>query len=252
MQEDVHIKKINRVGEISYTNSGHKMKIVSYTSEKNISVQFDDGFILSNVRYGNFKRGGVSNPYAPSLYNVGFMGYGSFDSKDIAHNIWRGMIERCYKPNRDRVKDRSYSECTVSTEWHNYQNFAKWYKDNYYKVDEEVMMLDKDILLRDNKVYSKESCIIVPSRINMLINGRSRSDCGEYPLGVVYHKATKKYAAACNRNGKPIHLGIYDTPQEAHDAYKIFKEKVIEEVAISYKDKIPHKLFSALITYKVE
>lgn len=227
------------------------MKIVSYNNANNISILFDDGFIMKNIRYGNFKRGAVANPYIPSLCNVGFMGYGVFDSNDMAHNIWRGMIERCYGTNKNRVRDISYSECYVSSDWHNYQNFAKWYKNNYYQIDGEVMMLDKDILTKDNKTYSENSCIIVPNSINMLINGRTRSDGGDSPLGVSYHKKTKKYQASCNKNGKPIYLGIYDTPQEAHMAYKQYKEKLIKDMANSYYNKIPDKLYDALMNYKV-
>jgi hypothetical protein len=227
------------------------MKIVSYISENNISVEFDDGFIKQNVRYGNFKRGGVTNPYAPSLCNVGFMGCGEFDSNDKAHNIWRGMIERCYGTNKNRARDLSYSECNVSSDWHNYQNFARWYTDNYYQVNNEVMMLDKDILFRENKTYSAELCIIAPSSINMLINGRTRIDSGSSPLGVTYHKKFNKYEASCNKNGKRVYLGIYDTPLEAHMVYKKYKENLIKDVANTYHNRIPDKLYEALMNYQV-
>lgn len=225
------------------------MKIVSYISAKNISVQFDDGFILDNVGYGNFVRGSVTNPYAPSLCNIGFMGYGEFDSNNKAHNIWRGMIERCYGSNKNRVRDLSYSECKVSPDWHNYQNFARWYESNYYQIEGEVMMLDKDILFRDNKTYAEDFCVIAPSSINMLINGRNRVDSGDLPLGVTYNY--KKYEASCNKNGKRIYLGLYNTPHEAHAAYKSYKEKLIKEVASFYKNRIPDKLYNALMNYEV-
>ncbi|PYE51628.1 AP2 domain-containing protein [Paenibacillus barcinonensis] len=227
------------------------MIIVSYNNAKSIGVMFDDGFVLEDVYYVNFKRGSITNPYTPSLCGVGFMGYGEFDSNYKAHNIWRGMIERCYGTNKTRVKDTSYSDCNVSSDWHNYQNFARWYNDNYYQIDGQVMMLDKDILTKDNKTYSENHCIIAPNSINMLINGRTRTDSGDTPLGVSYHKKTKKYQASCNKNGKPIYLGIYDTPQEAHTVYKQYKEKLIKDIAISLQSKIPDKLFSSLMEYVV-
>jgi hypothetical protein len=37
--------------------------------------------------------------------------------------------------------------------------------------------------------------------------------------GVSFHKPTGKWQALIQINGKKYHLGLYDTPEEAHDAY---------------------------------
>lgn len=54
------------------------------------------------------------------------------------------MLERCYS---DKLYKRypTYRVCSVTEEWYNFQNFAKWYDENYYEVDDEKMELDKDI-----------------------------------------------------------------------------------------------------------
>ena len=59
-------------------------------------------------------------------------------------------------------------DCSVYEGWHNFQNFAKWYEDNYYEIEEEQMHLDKDILVKGNKVYSPDTCVFVPETINGL------------------------------------------------------------------------------------
>lgn len=38
--------------------------------------------------------------------------------------------------------------------------------------------------------------------------------------GVTFHKASNKYAAQIALNKKKIHLGLFDNPEEAHEAYK--------------------------------
>lgn len=48
------------------------------------------------------------------------------------------------------------------------------------------------------------------------------------------------------------YLGCYDTPEQAFQAYKNFKEKYIKDVAEEYKDQIPTKLYNAMIQYKIE
>lgn len=51
-----------RVGEENIANNGMKMKIIEYRSLTDIDVQFEDGTIVHNKNYGNFKRGLISNP----------------------------------------------------------------------------------------------------------------------------------------------------------------------------------------------
>ena len=45
---------------------------------------------------------------------------------------------------------------------------------------------------------------------------------------------------------------MFDTPEEAFQTYKEFKENYIKQVADEYKDKIPEKLYEAMINYKIE
>ena len=51
---------------------------------------------------------------------------------------------------------------------------------------------------------------------------------------------------------KKIPLGTFKTPHKAFLMYKINKELVIQSVANEYEDKIPNKLYEALINYEVE
>lgn len=108
------------------------------------------------------------------------------------------------------------------------------------------MELDKDILIKGNKIYSPETCVFIPSSINKSFetNKKRRGKC---PIGV-YETKDNKYASSY----KGKHLGRYQTKEEAFQVYKQFKEKGIKEVADKYKDKIPNKLYEALYKYEVE
>ena len=55
---------------------------------------------------------------------------------------------------------------------------------------------------------------------------KASNKCGF--LGVVYHPEAKKWRARIQTNGKGKHIGLYETPEEAHDAYVIAKRKVHE------------------------
>jgi hypothetical protein len=77
------------------------------------------------------------------------------------------------------------------------------------------------------------------------------------PIGVYERKMVNgyKYVAYINNNTKKhFHLGTFDTPKEAFQAYKSAKESRIKEMAIQYYNdgKITEKVYNALMNYKVE
>ena len=53
-------------------------------------------------------------------------------------------------------------------------------------------------------------------------------------------------------NKKQNFLGYYNTPEEAFQAYKQFKENYIKQVADEYKELIPEKLYNAMYEYEVK
>lgn len=192
-------------------------------------------------------------------YGVAYNSKGKYPTKingkrTKCYRTWHDMLRRCYS-QKYQEKEPTYKDCEVCEEWLNFQNFAKWFYENYYEIEGEKMGLDKDILHKNNKVYSPSTCIFTPSRINTLFikNNKNR---GELPIGVRYHKDIKKYSShlSIKRNGKSkqVYLGLSNTPEGAFYKYKIEKEKYIKEVANEYKDKIPQKLYDAMMNYKIE
>ena len=51
-------------------------------------------------------------------------------------------------------------------------------------------------------------------------------------MGVSYFKAGKKFSAHINLNGKKKHLGYFNTPESAHEAYLIEKRKIHSSCSI--------------------
>ena len=114
------------------------------------------------------------------------------------------------------------------------------------------MCLDKDILIKGNEIYSPETCIFVPQKINTLFCS-SKSSRGSLPIGVTYEKRYDTYVARCNDGNKnTISLGSFNTPNEAFEKYKEYKECLIKSMADKYKLYIPKELYNAMYRYKVE
>lgn len=259
-RKDIKIQnRLERIGQEAYSNEGCLMKIVEYEDYHNIIVEFQDEYkFRQHTGYNCFKSGEVKNPYFKSVLGVACIGNATVavNRKAIQQYYeWRGMIRRCYDEN-SRHNNKCYTDCTVCDEWLCYENFKKWYDENFYQIDEEKMCLDKDILLKGNKIYSPNTCIFVPIRINSLFTkGNARR--GNYPIGVSKRNSsrykTEKYSSVCSIiNGTSKHLGYFDTPEEAFYCYKEFKENYIKQVADEYKDKIPQKLYEAMYNYTVD
>lgn len=248
------MEKIDRTGEEKTNNFGSLMIIKEYRKNKDIDVYFPKyNWVSKNKQYSDFKKGNIKCIYEERFYNKGYMGEGNYkvriNRKLTKHfKVWNDMLRRCYS-SKSIEKRPTYTECTVHDSWLNFQTFSEWYYENYYELPGEIMSLDKDILCKGNKIYSPDTCVFVPTRINSLFTKCDKCR-GDLPIGVSYKN--KKYRAYCHVDKKMKHLGCYNTPEEAFQVYKNFKEQYIKEVAEQYRDLIPQKLYDGMMNYKIE
>ena len=184
--------KIDRTGERGINTFGSEMIIVGYRMNRDIDVYFPEyDWIAKNREYKNFKNDKIKCPYERRVFGVGYIGEGKYKTTENGKNTriystWHDMLRRCYS---EKVHERNptYIDCEVCEEWYDFQAFAEWYEKNYYEIEGEIMHLDKDILHKGNKIYSKETCIFVPEKINILFvkNNKNRGDC---PIGISLFK----------------------------------------------------------------
>ena len=238
----------NRLGEIRKNTFGTEMKIIAYRKNDDIDIQFldDNGYIFEHSTYTNFKNGQIKNPYDRTIFGVGYIGVGKYQTglrkRTPEQYVWRGMLERCYCDRMKKIHPAYYGISTVCEEWLDFQVFAKWYNENIYQVGTERMHLDKDILIKGNKIYSPDTCLIVPQRINMLF--LQKPNKYNLPSGIS-PMANNRYRA--DYNGKKV--GNYDTLEEAIQAHDNEKRKAIKRVADEYKAVIPDKVYQALLAW---
>lgn len=236
-----------RLGEIRKNKCGTNMKIVKYYGHSDITVKFMDQYEAEvDTIYSNFIRGQVKNPYDKTVYDIGYIGEGKYKAAiekqllEPRYSVWRNLLGRCYSP---KVKNyKAYSDCIVCDEWHNYQNFAEWYDSNIYQVGTERMHLDKDILVKNNRLYSPDTCLIVPQRINMLFLHKPNKY--GLPNGIHPKSGGKYYATYKHKN-----LGTFNTLDEAVYAHERAKKNAIIDVANEYKEMIPTKVYDALLAW---
>lgn len=156
----------------------------------------------------------------------------------LSYKVWKNMIERCYLPAYQN-RFPSYKGVEVCKAWKTYSNFKVWFDKNYVEGSD----LDKDILTKDCRIYSPETCIFVPHSINVAlrrVKSKNSTISEHLPIGI--QKSGKKYRTCGYR---------FDNLKEAFNFYCDHKRKIVVDRAyIAYSEKrIDKRTFNAIIEY---
>lgn len=250
-----------RLEEKNFNYQGCLMRIVEYNNAHDIIVEFQDEHNTKvKTRYSLFLSGSVKNPYFPSVYGVGIVGkkYPTIiNGKDIKeYKSWHSMLQRCFD-EKLKNKHPTYKDVSCCEEWLNYENFYEWLheQENFVKWlnNEDRWSLDKDILIKGNKIYSPNTCCLVPIGVNNLFI-KNNVNRGSLPIGVVKHGRGYRVMCCNPFTSELENLGVYLTIEEAFQVYKEHKENLIKQIAeIEYnKCNITKKCYDAMMNYKVE
>lgn len=156
-----------------------------------------------------------------NIYGLGINDIQAKNSCEF-YRTWKRVLQRTISPKRD-VYYPSYIGVAVTEEWLRLSSFKMWMESQPYAGLE----IDKDILKLGAKIYSPETCMFVPPRINLLL-GTSDGKRGEYPLGVCLHNNGRNRFMA--KSGGE-YLGLFSCPLEAHKAWQNRKaSQIIEAV----------------------
>lgn len=264
LNESVPAKE--RVGQVGVNKDGDKMEIIDYNSYEDVIVEFLDGNgCVVHTQYINFLKGYVKNYNRVVYGNHGYLGQGPYSSehrdengKRILHNeykIWAGMHKRA--ENFDG-KHPSYKDVTVCKEWYNFQNFAKWYNEHKYALEDDFLCLDKDILYPESRIYSPKTCCLIPNSINEIFKDFSNYKNDGLPIGVTRRTDSKsvRYRArttSINEFGDVVYVNkTFTNVPDAYLFYKENKEKYVKFIAEKYKDVIDVNIYLKLIDFEVK
>lgn len=247
-------KSVELLGKEFETNNYGKCVVMDYKNKTDVTVMFYYPKCYVKCRTNNLIKGNVRNPMFPSYYGKGYLGVGKYNSRNTpSFKIWLGVLTRLNNDNV-RVKQPTYNDVEVCDEWLNFQNFAEWcYTQKGFiskDGDNRSYQLDKDILVKGNKIYSPETCCFVPQELNKLLTNR-RNERGIYPVGVTYDKKRDCFVAQIFCYGKNKNLGSFKTPEEAFLAYKKAKESHIKDVTKKWKSEISAEVYESLLKWEV-
>lgn len=171
-------------------------------------------FLIALVKMNNFEK---------IICGVGYTGDGKYTPRGKPERVWQSMLLRCYSDSY-REQYPTYIGCTVIEEWHNFQNFHIWFKDNYV----DGYHLDKDLKVYGNKEYSKHSCTFVPNKINTFFSTRERNTCSDLEMGTV------RYGTGYSKRGK--NKKVRRTVLEAKNDYWNEKYELTISLVLHYPE----------------
>lgn len=160
-----------------------------------------------------------------------------------AYDCWYAMLSRCYN-HQNIYRCPTYKDVSVCPQWHVFSNFKEWFDDPANGFQENYQ-LDKDILVKGNRVYGPDTCCFVPNAINSIFTTRPPKN-NNLPIGVFSHNSGRYRAAF-----KKKHLGLFDNVEAAKHAYGIARDNYIKELATKYYERksITKKVYDALMSY---
>lgn len=144
------------------------------------------------------------------------------------YDKWIAMLNRGFS-TLYKEKHKSYSDVTVAEEWKYFTAFKTWMQTQYW----DGMELDKDILFPGNTVYSAQTCVFVPPKINKGVNTKITLNTRDCPLGV-YRIRNKFRASVSGGDNVSAYLGNYGTKEEAHKVWQLAKSVEIEKLITWY------------------
>lgn len=238
------------IGQIYESKNFGKFKIIEYTNRTNVVIKFLDTCFTKNTTMQRVEKGDIKDELSPSIEGIGVNDLNTSNhytgTRSEYYYRWVNMIRRV-KNTQNKFE---YTNTTCNPRW---LYFSKFLDDiyeiqNFDKIDWEI---DKDILFKGNRNYSKETCCFVPSKINsLLILARLRR--GNMPLGVQFCNRDKIYTSSISIDSKRKRLGTFKNSDDAFYAYKIAKENEIKRVADEYKGIIADNVYYALYNWKIE
>ncbi len=131
-------------------------------------------------------------------------------------SLWRGL--------NVRLKRTKGSYVASTNDFKDFQVFTEWYRSQAgYDLG---WHLDKDLL--GSGSYSEETCCLLPPTLNVLMQGIGSWKRGD-KVGASYMKSRGKWRAYGNDYYSQVHLGHFDTQEQAHRQWKLDKAQRIKE-----------------------
>jgi len=184
-------------------------------------IEFENTSFQTVVFEHSIKSKSVKDNMVITVCRIGYIGDLDFEIKPSNHFLyhkWSLMLQRCHNENNKQYRKNGM----VSKEWHSFSNFIEDCKTmlgyNEMVENQNIMWsIDKDFIKDENQLYSKDTCIFIPQKINCFEHDVSKNKKYNYKG---FSKKDGRYTASFNFRGKGgDYLEVFINPIEAHNYY---------------------------------
>ena len=186
------------------------------------------------------------------FYGVGFRGgkHKGYDGNNQKneYRLWMNVLKRCYSKWFSENRP-SYNGCFMSDNFKSYDYFYEWCNNQIGFIGDNFA-LDKDLLIKGNRVYSENTCVFLPRDINNALILR-KSKRGRFPIGVSFSDRDNRFRAVLTMFGENVCVGYFKDVESAFNKYKEVKELYLKSLAEMYKGNIDNRAYDALVNYEV-
>ena len=162
-------------------------------------------------------------------------------------NLWSQMLRRCYVVGDNVAK--TYEFCEVGENFKRYSYFFDWC-NSQKGFNQEGYQLDKDYLGFNQRVYSEDTCVFIPRRLNgFLVNMRVDKD---FPFLGVKKERGGRFGSRIRDGDSRYYLGCFNNPQDAQSEYIAKKSIIAKELAIKYEGLVDERVLNILWNFKPE
>lgn len=147
------------------------------------------------------------------------------------YDRWKQILRRCYSSEWHK-RYPTYIGCSICPEWRYFSKFRLWMENQEWKGLE----LDKDLLVKGNKVYGPDTCCFIPQAINSIFNyTKKKNNNLQIPSGVCL-RPSGKYSVQISIGTNKSYWKTFVFLKEAHIHALEKKIEAINYGIISYPE----------------
>jgi hypothetical protein len=150
--------------------------------------------------------------------------------------IWKAMLHRTI------TNQKHYEDVSVCKEWYDFKVFCDWYRANYFETPMCSLTIDKDILSGEKRIYSAETCGLVPNTINSsVIYPRIKTNGLQTGL---FHDNDRFRVVFDGEE-----LGSFDTIGESSEVHRLARIDKVHRLAEKYKYGLSDRMYNGLLNW---
>ena len=160
-------------------------------------------------------------------------------SYEKSYRIWERLIQ-IDRGNQGKIIG------VLCDQWKQYENFKRWYDENFYEIDNEELEFSYRFWNINNNIISSETSVLIPKEINMVVRNLIKSVNTELMLNV----SVQRNLYTIRMFGETI--ASSDSKEEIFEIRKAIFKRQMKEFAEKYIGKVPDNVYGRILTLELE